>query len=465
MRDVLVIEDNEDAREAMVLWLELEGFNVDSAASLREAREALARRTPQLILMDLQLPDGSSLSLLQELKLQERSEVVLITAHATLDSSIEALRLGAADYLLKPASQAQLKALLSRLMAPQVLDEEISALKTNWRESGVFGHLVGKAEPMSRLYNQLARVATTAVTVLITGESGTGKELVARSVHDLSRRRRGPFLAVNCGAISPHLIESEVFGHEKGSFTGADRMHVGFFERAAGGTLFLDEVTEMPLELQVKLLRVLETRTFMRVGSTRTQDADVRIIAATNRNPLDAVRDGKLREDLWYRLNVFPIHVPALRDRREDIAALANYFLHDICLHEKSVKRLSPSALTALESYSWPGNVRELRNAVQRAYVMTEDANITEEWMPSGSALGQAKNMRDYLEVKIGTSIAEVERRLIYATLKRFNNHKEMAAAALGVSLKTLYNRLREYESGLDASADQMEEGPNVTGH
>jgi DNA-binding NtrC family response regulator len=294
-------------------------------------------------------------------------------------------------------------------------------------------------------------VAGTAVTVLITGESGSGKEVAARTIHDLSRRRKQPFLAVNCGAISPHLIESEIFGHEKGSFTGADRQHLGFFERAHGGTLFLDEITEMPLDLQVKLLRVLETGTFMRVGSTTPIETDVRVIAATNRVPEQAVASGKLREDLLYRLNVFPIHLPPLHDRLEDIPLLAEHFLQDICRREGQNKRLSQRAIDKLRVHRWPGNVRELRNVVQRIYLMEEGHEIGDEWLQfdnsarpttGGAAVAPEPGT---LMVRVGTPLAEVERMLILATLQRFGNHKEKTAAALGVSLKTLYNRLKEY--------------------
>ncbi|KAF1047407.1 MAG: Regulatory protein AtoC [Xylophilus sp.] len=285
MGHVLIVEDNEDAGAMMAAWIRAEGFSAALAGSLREARAQMAQRTPDLVLLDLQLPDGSGLSLLREAQGAPACDIVLITGHATLDTSLEALRLGAADYLVKPVSPAQLRGVLSRVARPDVLQAEIAQLDGEWQRSGRFGHLLGRSPAMQTVYRQIARVASTALTVLITGESGTGKELVARTLHELSRRRTGPFLAVNCGAISPQLIESEIFGHEKGSFTGAGRQHQGFFERAGGGTLFLDEVTEMPPELQVKLLRVLETRSYMRVGSSEVQEADVRVIAATNRDP------------------------------------------------------------------------------------------------------------------------------------------------------------------------------------
>jgi DNA-binding NtrC family response regulator len=335
--------------------------------------------------------------------------------------------------------------------SPEALAERMA---DDWQETGRFGHhLWGRSSSMQRVYEQISRVSATAVTVFITGESGTGKEMVARTVHDLSQRHGQPFLAVNCGAISPNLIESELFGHEKGSFTGADRQHRGFFERAHGGTLFLDEVTEMPAELQVKLLRVLETGMFMRVGSTQSFTADVRIVAATNRPPAQAVAAGRLREDLLYRLNVFPIDLPPLRDRSDDVVLLAEQFLADVCRREGRNKHFSATALARLSAYRWPGNVRELHNVVQRAYLMAAGPTIGDEWLPqepplcgtfSSSVIG---GDGPAITIPVGTSLARAEYQLIRATLAHFNNHKERTAAVLGVSLKTLYNRLKEYAS------------------
>jgi DNA-binding NtrC family response regulator len=315
---------------------------------------------------------------------------------------------------------------------------------------------------MRRVYQQIVRVATTAVSVFITGESGTGKEVVARTVHELSRRRDHPFLGVNCGAISPHLMESEIFGHEKGSFTGADRQHLGFFERTNGGTLFLDEITEMPLDLQVKLLRVLESGTFMRVGSTQVQETDVRIIAATNRSPNEAVTRGKLREDLLYRLNVFPIHLPPLRERSEDIPLIARHFLEQIGEREGAAKKISNEVLDRLAGYRWPGNVRELRNVVYRAYVMTPGTTIEDDCLPQ--APGQAIDALSapVLAVRIGSTLAEVERMLTLATLEHLGRHKEKTAATLGISLKTLYNRLKDYAADDEGQLSEPDELDDV---
>jgi DNA-binding NtrC family response regulator len=264
-------------------------------------------------------------------------------------------------------------------------------------------------------------------------------------VHDLSRRRERPFLAVNCGAISPTLIESEMFGHEKGSFTGANRQHLGYFERANGGTLFLDEVTEMPLDLQVKLLRVLETGTFMRVGALETLHSDVRVIAVTNRSPERAVAEGKLREDLLYRLNVFPIDMPPLRSRPDDIPLLAEHFLQQAIEREGEVKRLSPAAIAQFGAHSWPGNVRELRNAVYRSYIMASGPEIRESWLSASGAAPEGALGTGSVEIAVGSPLAEAERTLILAALKKFDGHKERTAAALGISLKTLYNRMKGY--------------------
>ena len=447
MGHALIVEDDADSAQMMAALVTTEGFSAATARSLHDARRQMALQQPDLVLLDLQLPDGSGMSLLDEQGLIGNSEVVLMTGHATLETSIQALRYGAADYLIKPVSARQLHSILSRVTRPSVLRAEVDSLNEDLQRTGRFGHLVGKSEPMRQVYEQIARVAGTSVTVFVTGESGTGKELVARTVHDLSRRRTRPFLAVNCGAISPHLIESEIFGHERGSFTGAERQHQGFFERAHGGTLFLDEITEMPLALQVKLLRVLETGTFMRVGSTTPQETDMRVIVASNRDQVQALAAGDLREDLFYRLNVFPIHLPPLRERREDLPLLVTHFLQDIGQREGSFKRATPAALDRLAQYRWPGNVRELRNVLQRAWVMTAGGEVGDQWLPRDVLADPAVGVANagIVEVAVGTTLAEMERRLILATLEHFGHQKERTAAALGVSLKTLYNRLKDY--------------------
>ena len=515
MCHVLIVEDDSDAALTLRAMIGGDRFTVAVAHTLRDARRQIALQQPDIVLLDLQLPDGNGMDLFSDEQFIASSEVVLITGHASLDTSIQALRLGAADYLVKPINLRQLQGVLSRFMKPAALKAEVASMAATVSEDGHFGHLWGNSAPMRRLYEQVSRVAVTAVTVFITGESGSGKEVVAQTVHDLSRRRKQPFLAVNCGAISHNLIESEVFGHEKGSFTGADRQHQGFFERANGGTLFLDEITEMPMELQVKLLRVLETGRFMRVGSTTTLETDVRVIAATNRAPLQAVADGRLREDLLYRLNVFPIELPPLRERLSDVPLLANHFLKQVVAQEGTPKRFSAEALEHLGRYRWPGNVRELRNVVQRTYVMASGPVIDTSWLPrlDGSSTAPASawaaaeqapteapaqtqtsasapslwlppapattpapatlapatsapaavpaatpTLPDTgmpaVMLPIGISMAQAERELILATLRHFHHHKERTAATLGISLKTLYNRLKEYAADGDAVGD-----------
>jgi DNA-binding NtrC family response regulator len=475
MRHALVVDDDMDSAALLRALIAGEQFTVAVANNLRDARRQIALQQPDILLLDLRLPDGNGMELLADPELVANSEVVLCTGHASIETSVQALRLGAADYLVKPINITQLQGVLSRITKPAVLKAEMADLAATLAHGGHFGHLWGKSGPMQRIYEQISRVAGTSVTVFITGESGTGKEVVAQTVHDLSRRRKRPFLAVNCGAISPNLIESEIFGHEKGSFTGAERQHQGFFERAGGGTLFLDEITEMPPDLQVKLLRVLETGRFMRVGGTVSQESDVRIVAATNRPPLQAVAAGKLREDLLYRLNVFPIELPPLRERLADVGLLAQHFLVGICEQEGQVRRFTPAALAKLGTYHWPGNVRELRNAVQRAYVMATDDTIDTGWLPGTGETdasptpdapvhGPADDARrapapgtlagsavDSVTLPIGTSIAQAERLLMLATLKHYNHQKERTAAALGISLKTLYNRLKDYAAEDDA--------------
>ena len=448
MPHALVVDDDRDSADMMAALIVAEGFTASTAHSLQDARRRMAMQVPDVVLLDLLLPDGRGLSLVDEIKKLGAVEVVLITGHASLETSVEALRMGAADYLTKPLNIKQLRSMLSRLRRPSTLDADAAGMQAALERDGHFGLLWGRSAPMQKVHQQILRVSATAVTVFITGESGTGKELVARTVHDLSRRRSRPFLGVNCGAISPQLIESEIFGHEKGSFTGAERQHQGFFERASGGTLFLDEITEMPLDLQVKLLRVLETGSFMRVGAMQSQEADVRIVAASNRDPAAAVACGRLREDLLYRLNVFPIHVPALRERGEDIELMAVHFLNEIGRREGESKRFDADALARLQNYEWPGNVRELRNIVQRAYVMAAETTIVDECLPAArDPQGNPSAGARGLTIEIGTSLAEIERLVTLASLQHYGRHKERTAAALGVSLKTLYNRLKEYST------------------
>jgi len=443
----LVIDDDPETLDAMAALIERAGFAIETAADLAAARGALGGEPPELVVMDLVLPDGDGMSLLREFESTPPPHVVVVTGHATVDTAVEALRCGATDYLTKPIDVQRLQAILAHVSRARELEVEVGTLRAQLRKLGRFGPLVGVSPPMQRVYDLLGRVAPTEATVLITGETGTGKDLTASAVHHFSRRRRGPFLALNCGAISPNLIESELFGHERGSFTGADRAHRGFFERASGGTLFLDEIAEMPNELQVKLLRVLETGGVTRIGSERSITVDVRVISATNRVPEQAVKEGKLREDLLYRLNVFPVHMPALRERGGDIELLAKHFLEQLNQAEDQAKKFSPEALARIRGHSWPGNVRELKNLVHRAFILAEET-IGPECLSlePGAMRAELDSLaQGDLHFRVGVSIADVERRLIMATLSETQGDKRRAAAMLGVSLKTLYNRLNAY--------------------
>lgn len=307
-----------------------------------------------------------------------------------------------------------------------------------------FGMLFGSSPAMELLYEKITRVAITDATVLLVGESGTGKELIAQTIHQRSHRRQENFIAVNCGAIPPHLIEAAIFGHEKGSFTGAAKQQIGYFEHASHGTLFLDEITEMPADMQVKLLRVLESGRFLRVGGDEEVKVDVRLIAATNRDLDSAVREGSLRSDLMYRLAVFPIQLPPLRERNGDIELLAQHFLQDLNAKHNTNKVISRRSTEVMRSYAWPGNVRELKNIVMRAFILSGDVIALNEFMPEASTHRPA--MREgCLNFFVGTPLADAQRELIQATLKHFDGNKRMTADALGISLKTLYNRLKEY--------------------
>ena len=435
MPHLLIVDDEHDIRELIADIAQDHGFSVAQAGNIKQARIQIERQKPNVVLMDMQLPDGNGIEFWEKLDLPH-ARVVFITGHSSVDSAVQALRCGAVDYLRKPLRLQRLQAILSEL--------KLLYLEGPGRDlAPAFARMVGDSDPMKVLRQHIEKVAPTRATVLLVGESGTGKELAAEAVHLASARRKKPFMPLNCGAISPNLIESELFGHEKGSFTGADRQHKGYFERAHGGTLFLDEVTEMPMELQVRLLRVLETGTFMRVGSQEELSGDVRIIAATNRNPETAVKEGALREDLYHRLSVFPLQLPPLRDRQSDVVLLAHHFLAEFNAEHGTSKVFAAHALSGMQEYNWPGNIRELRNYVYRSYILSDDEIDGEfnTFEPHSRPL----NARTEISVPIGVALADANRQLILATLKQCGGVKKAAAEMLGISLKTLYNRLEEY--------------------
>jgi two-component system, NtrC family, response regulator HydG len=442
MPHALLVDDDVNFVLGLAEVVGREGFTTKTATSLKEARNEIGKAAPDVLLIDLHLPDGSGLDLVKEFEESPGTEIVLITGHGTIETAVEAMRHGASDYLVKPVDFARVRMVLANVARTRELKQQIGSLRGELRKLGRFGPLIGSSAPMQKVYDLVAKVAPTEATILVLGETGTGKELVAETVHSLSRRHKEPFLPINCGAVSPTLIESELFGHERGSFTGADRMHKGYFERAHRGTLFLDEITEMPHELQVKLLRVLETGKVTRIGGNEAIAVDVRVIAASNRRPEEAVTAGKLREDLHYRLNVFPIHLPPLRERRDDMDLLAEHFLSLLNKEQGTSKDFTRPALQRLRTHNWPGNVRELKNLVHRAYILAEE-HIGIDSLP----LGVQETPGSNLNVKVGTSLGEVEQRLILATLEDCEGDKKKAAEVLGISLKTLYNRLNEYKS------------------
>src|SRR6202158_2681286 len=447
MSHVLIVDDDSNTREALAALAAAEGFTTAAAGSVKEPRIRRVRQRPDVVLMDLRLPDGSGIDLFQDLEDRAGIETILITGHASVESAVDALRLGASDYLTKPINFQRLKAVLARVPKSGELRAEIGALRDKLRRLGRFGRLVGRSSLMQEVYDKIARVAPTEATVLLLGESGTGKEIVAHTIHDLSRRRKHPFLAINCGAISANLIENEMFGHERGSYTGADRTHKGYFEQANGGTLFLDEITEMPLELQVRLLRVLETGNLMRIGNTRSIETDVRIIAATNRDPREALRQGKLREDHYHRLNVFPLQMAPLRERGDDIELIADYFLEEMNEACGTRKTFAPGAIARIKQYSWPGNVRELKNYIHRVFIMAGEEGLegpTQEIEPPPLRAG-ACSTAPAITVPLGTPLSVAARELILSTLEHCGGERKRTAEMLGICTKTLYNRLREY--------------------
>ena len=370
---LLIVEDDAAQRVGLQQLLKSWGFEVDAAANGEEALTRAASARPSIVLTDLVMPRMGGLDLLKALRQQYDADVtvVLMTAQGSVETAVEALKLGADDYVTKPVDPQRLKILLEQIIQRLETLREVRALRRQLQERGTFGRLIGSSLEMRKIYQVVEQAAPTAASVLISGESGTGKELVAQTIHQLSQRTSQPFVPLNCAAIPDTLLESELFGHEKGAFTGAIARRQGSFELAHRGTLFLDEIAEMTTLTQAKLLRVLQERTFRTLGGTREQAVDIRVIAATNQDPIDAVRQNKLREDLYYRLNVFAIRLPALRERKDDIPLLAQAFVKEFSArNERDVAGVSDDAMRLLERYDWPGNVRELRNVIERATIV-----------------------------------------------------------------------------------------------
>jgi two-component system response regulator HydG len=444
---VLVVDDEAALREVLTLRITDWGHEVRAVGSAAEALQALETRTPDLVLCDVVLPGASGLGLLLRIKESHpRLPVVMMTAHGNIDSAVEAMKAGAGDFLTKPLDHQMLHALLEatsgdvrRQHATRALDAQLD------RGDGGAAGMVGQSRAMRELQRTVALLASTDASAIITGESGTGKEVVARAIHAHSARRDRPFVAINAAAIPEGLIESEVFGHEQGAFTGAVRARAGCFELAEGGTLFLDEIAEMPIALQPKLLRVLEDGRARRLGGGRDIRFDVRVIAATNRDAGGAIREGRLREDLYYRLNVFELVMPPLRERGDDIPLLAQHFVREFSRkHQLRVEGLGESAARQLESHPWPGNVRELRNVMERAVIVARSGWIERRHLPPYLQT-MTPGGSPTLTLPAGTTLAEAERRLILQTLERVGENKAAAARQLGLDVKTIRNKLRSY--------------------
>jgi len=439
---VLVVDDEEDVREFCKDALADAGYCVRTAASAREALRILGEQHVDIVLSDLKMPEMDGIALLERIREQAPGvDVVLMTGHATIETAVQAIRMGASDYLAKPVSIGDLKTRLDRLAGWRDLVLENQLLREQLQGNGGSCGLVGTAPRMREVYRTVLRYARKSQPVLITGESGTGKELIARALHDHGSNPEEPFLPVDCSALSPHLVESELFGHVRGAFTGATQDRAGLLASARKGTAFLDEIGELPLDLQAKLLRALQEKEFRPVGGNRTAPLEARIVAATNRNLPDATRTGRFRSDLYYRLNVLAIPLPPLRDRKSDIGALAQHFILRHSQPEEGILGIAPDCLKSLQGYAWPGNVRELENYIQRALAVTSGPLLTlADFPPEIRYPDRAAGGRAYTQLEL------LERNAIMEALESAGGHRLRAAEMLGIGKTTMYRKLKEYE-------------------
>jgi DNA-binding NtrC family response regulator len=456
---VLIVEDEENERTGLAELASLWGFKCETARDGVEALEKIESWSPSIVVTDLMMPRMDGMELLRRVAgLPQECKVIVMTAHGSVDNAVEAMKIGAYDYIQKGGDPTRLRTILKHAVSQRDTERELEVTRRTLRDKGVMGPMVGTSRKMQEIFHLIEMVAPSTASVLITGESGTGKELVARTIHELSPRKGKPFIAINCAAIPETLIESEIFGHEKGSFTGAVERRVGCFELAEGGTLLLDEIGEMPIATQAKLLRVLEDRKLRRLGSKVETSVDVRVLAATNKVPEEAVAQGFLRNDLYYRLNVFNIAMPPLRDHKQDLPELVTALLADMNeKHGRKVQMVSDSVMSQFSSFAWPGNVRELRNTLERAIIVCEAGVVETRHLPPG--FGQVTPRPPVQEANavrlgVGTTVGEAEKLLILKTLEATNNNKTRAAEILGISLKTLHNKLKEYGNTQVATAD-----------
>jgi two-component system, NtrC family, response regulator AtoC len=441
---ILILEDDDLLREVTAERLEREGYAVVAAASLAEARALLDKQTPDLAILDIKLPDGQGTDLLEELTSTGDTVCVMMSAHATVQSAVGALRAGAVDYLEKPFNFDRMSATIRGALERTRLQREVRALREG---AGVGEDMVGSSPAMEKVFDLVRRVAPTDnTTVLLEGETGTGKGMVARAIHKASLRADGPFVNVTCSALAESVMESELFGHEKGAFTDARTMKRGLVELAEGGTLFLDEIGEVGLRLQGKLLRFIEEKQFRRVGGTRDLEVDARLVAATNRDLEEAAAAGTFREDLYYRLSVFPIRLPPLRERTSDIPALVKTFVDEFNRQfGKKITEVAPETLELLKAYRWPGNVRELRNLIERTVLLADEPVLTPAMLPA-QITGRGGSPEPAVELGVeGLDFESLERSLLEAALRRAEGNRTEAGRLLGMSRHQVRNRLKKY--------------------
>ncbi|MFQ6112452.1 MAG: sigma-54-dependent transcriptional regulator [bacterium] len=442
---ILIADDEASITEGLSALLELEGYETAAVNDGKDALSLLQKEPFDLVLVDLMIPGLNGLQILEALKQQEiLTEVIIITGKGTISTAVEAMKSGAYDYLTKPVEPNRLRTIIPKALEHHDLVVTNRKLEQTLKSLSRYEDMVGQDEKMRKVYRLIDAVADTTANILITGESGTGKELVARAIHKKSSKADGPFVAVNCSAFPRDILENELFGHEKGAFTGAINEKAGCFEMANKGTLFLDEIGEMPADTQTKILRALEERRFRRLGGTKEIEVDVRVIAATNRDIKKALKEGTLREDLYYRLCVMEIDLPPLRDRMSDLLPLLGEFLKIYNeRNNKSVKGFSPECLEVLRKYHWPGNVRELKNTVERAVILCAGDTIQLQHLPNQIFKPHVKDSA--VSVELGRTLDEIEKEVIFKTLRMTNNNKTKAAKFLGISLKTMHNKLKKY--------------------
>ncbi|HEV3347394.1 MAG TPA: sigma-54 dependent transcriptional regulator [Methylomirabilota bacterium] len=447
---ILIVDDEPDSRDALQTLLGTWGYATEIASEGREALQKAAALRPSVVVTDLMMPDMDGLGLLTALQQEmPRVPVIILTGRATVDTAVGAMRQGAYDYLTKPVDLDRLRLLIEKALERGRTLDEITILRRRVKDVWGIGRLIGRSVPMQEVHRLIEQAATTPAPVLIHGETGTGKELVARTLHELSARASGPFVAVNCAAMPETLLESEIFGHERGAFTDARDRREGCFELAHGGTLLLDEVAEMAPGTQAKFLRVLEEGSFRRLGGKTEINVDVRVVAATNKDPVTAMKEGEFREDLYYRLNVFTLAVPPLRQRIEDIPLLVTGFIEEFNgKYDKRITGVDDATLKLLMSHAWPGNVRELRNMVERAFIACDGDVITAKVLPGTSPVAPVASWSgdaDVVTAPIGLPLREVEKQFVLRTLAAENNNKTRAADRLGISTKTLHNMLQRW--------------------